>query len=282
MRPASGVMRLYYGLKMRPFYRDGRIGRGSDFMKTFARSRIGLAAAMGLLVACATSNKEVSQAPRSDDLLELLTGFGESLSKRNFTKAVDYMVPEEKALMLEGGVVPPEKQKMLMALPLQRLIRSPAVRVENGHIAGIYGLLPNLKQGEATANMASNESSGVPDSSSPSAAAAPQGPMASEAAVAPSQEDDMAASMAASAGNPNDPQLKSAVNKFFSAVNRKNWSGALAMINENERKLLLDDKGRLKESSKHRLAQIDQKNREALTLQDGKLTGVTLLLPSAD
>ncbi|MBW8887766.1 MAG: hypothetical protein JF616_08415 [Fibrobacteres bacterium] len=237
---------------------------------------------MGLLVACATSNKEVSQAPRSDDLLELLTGFGESLSKRNFTKAVDYMVPEEKALMLEGGVVPPEKQKMLMALPLQRLIRSPAVRVENGHIAGIYGLLPNLKQGEATANMASNESSGVPDSSSPSAAAAPQGPMASEAAVAPSQEDDMAASMAASAGNPNDPQLKSAVNKFFSAVNRKNWSGALAMINENERKLLLDDKGRLKESSKHRLAQIDQKNREALTLQDGKLTGVTLLLPSAD
>jgi hypothetical protein len=251
-------------------------------MKTFARSRIGLAAAMGLLVACATSNKEVSQAPRSDDLLELLTGFGESLSKRNFTKAVDYMVPEEKALMLEGGVVPPEKQKMLMALPLQRLIRSPAVRVENGHIAGIYGLLPNLKQGEATANMASNESSGVPDSSSPSAAAAPQGPMASEAAVAPSQEDDMAASMAASAGNQNDPQLKTAVSKFFSAVNRKNWSGALAMMNENERKMLLDDKGRLKESSKHRLAQIDQKNREALTLQDGKLTGVTLLLPSAD
>lgn len=232
---------------------------------------------MGLLVACATSNKEVSQAPRSDDLLELLTGFGESLSKRNFTKAVDYMVPEEKALMLEGGSVPPEKQKMLMALPLQRLIRSPAVRVENGHIAGIYGLLPNLKQGEASANMASNESSGVPDSSSASAAA-PQGPMASEAAVAPSQEDDMAAT----AGNPNDPQLKSAVNKFFSAVNRKNWSGALAMMNEGERKLLLDDKGRLKESSKHRLAQIDQKNREALTLQDGKLTGVTLLLPSPD
>jgi hypothetical protein len=251
-------------------------------MKTFARSRIGLAAAMGLLVACATSNKEVSQIPRSDDLLELLTGFGESLSKRNFTRAVDYMVPEERALMLEGGSVPPEKQKMLMALPLQRLIRSPSVRVENGHIAGIYGMLPNLKQGEASANMASAENSGVPDTSSANAAAAPQGPMASEAAVAPSQEDDMAASMAATSGNPNDPQLKSAVNKFFAAVNRKNWSGALAMINEGERKLLLDDKGKLKESSKHRLAQIDQKNREALTLQDGKLTGITLLLPSAD
>jgi hypothetical protein len=77
-----------------------------------------------------------------------------------------------------------------------------------------------------------------------------------------------------------DPQLKSAINKFFTAVNRRNWSGAVAMMNENERRLLVDDKGRLKESAKHRLAQIDQKNREALTLQDGKLTGVTLLLPN--
>jgi hypothetical protein len=52
------------------------------------------------------------------------------------------------------------------------------------------------------------------------------------------------------------------------------------MMNEGEKKLLLDDKGRMKESSKQRLSQIDQKNREALILQDGKLTGVTLLLPS--
>ena len=106
--------------------------------------------------------------------------------------------------------------------------------------------------------------------------------MASESGAEPSQEDDMSASAAAPSGNPNDPQLKAAVSKFFSTVNRKNWSGALALMNEGERKLLLDDRGKLKESSKHRLAQIDQKNREALTLQDGKLTGVTLLLPSAD
>lgn len=250
-------------------------------MKTFAKSRIGLAAAMGLLVACASSNKETaSQAPRSDDLLELLTGFGESLSKRNYTKAVDYMVPEEKALMLEGGSVPAEKQKMLLALPLQRLIRNPSIRVENGHIAGIYGVLPNLKQGEAAANMAS--AAGATDSSAANGvtAEAPKGPMAAEASTEVSADDIDAAS--ATAANPNDPQLKAAVNKFFVAVNKKNWSNALALMNENERKMLLDDKGRLKESAKHRLAQIDQKNRDALTLQDGKLTGVTLLLPSAD
>jgi hypothetical protein len=246
-------------------------------MKTFAGSRIGLAAALGILVACASSNKnEAAQAPRSDDLLELLTGFGESLSKRNFTKAVDYMVPEEKALMLEGGSVPPEKQKLLMALPLQRLIRSPSVRVENGHIAGIYGMLPNLRQGEAMSNMAANDSSG--SSASPSGDIGAQGPMAAGGPAEPAGEDADETAMASSGAA--DPQLKSAVSKFFAAVNRKNWSSAVSMINENERKLLLDDKGRLKESAKHRLAQIDQKNREALTLQDGKLTGVTLLLPN--
>jgi hypothetical protein len=249
-------------------------------MKTFARSRIGLAAALGMLVACASSKKEdVSQAPRSDDLLELLTGFGESLSKRNFSKAVDFMVPEEKALLVEGGSVPPEKQKMLLALPLQKLIRHPSIRVENGHIAGIYSLLPNLRQGEAS-NLASAEAGGLSDSAGPGSSA-PQGPMASEMAAAPAGEDDESAlAMGGSGSNPSDPQLKVAVNKFFAAVNHKNWSSALALMNEGERKLLLDDKGRLKESSKHRLAQIDQKNREALTLQDGKLTGVTLLLPT--
>jgi hypothetical protein len=245
-------------------------------MKTFAGSRIGLAAALGMLVACASSNKEAAQAPRSDDLLELLTGFGESLSKRNFTKAVDYMVPEEKALLLEGGSVPPEKQKLLMALPLQRLIRSPTVRVENGHIAGIYAMLPNLRQGEAMSNLAMNDSSA--SSASPSGDIGAQGPMASGAAAEPAGEDAEDAPLAADGAS--DPQLKSTVSKFFAAVNRKNWSSAVSMINENERKLLLDDKGRLKESAKHRLAQIDQKNREALTLQDGKLTGVTLLLPN--
>jgi hypothetical protein len=246
-------------------------------MKTFAGSRIGLAAALGILVACASSNnKEAAQAPRSDDLLELLTGFGESLSKRNFTRAVDYMVPEEKALLMEGGSVPPEKQKLLMALPLQRLIRSPSIRVENGHIAGIYGMLPNLRQGEAMSNMAANDSSA--SSASPSGDIGAQGPMAAGASAEPATDETDETAMAAS-GAP-DPQLKSAVSKFFAAVNRKNWSSAVSMINENERKLLLDDKGRLKESAKHRLAQIDQKNREALTLQDGKLTGVTLLLPN--
>jgi hypothetical protein len=252
-------------------------------MKMFIKQSAWMIAAMGLLIGCSSTHnqqQEATIAPHSDDLLELLTGFGESLSKRNFAKAVDYMVPEEKAMMMEGGTVPADKQKALLALPLQKLIRHPAVRVEHGKIAGIYTLLPNLNQG--TSNVASAPADGAaPDAAGSEAAPAEaSGPMASasESGVAPSESDE--SSEAAKPAPQNDAKLRETVNKFFSAVNRKNWQSALALMNDSERKLLLDDKGRLKESSKQRLAQIDQKNREALLLQDGKLTGVTLLLPA--
>lgn len=253
-------------------------------MTKISSTRVGLAVVVGLLMACASSSskRDTVQAPRSDDLLELLTGFGESLSKRNFARAVDYMVPEEKALMLEGGSVPVEKQKMLLALPLQKLIRHPAVRVENGHIAGIYSVLPNLRQGEANP-MAMTDESATPAAGmegDPMAAAESKGPMANGAtSESPEANEDMSTAQG-STPDVNDPQLKSTVNKFFSAVNKRNWTSALAMMSEGEKRMLLDEKGRLKESSKQRLSQIDQKNRDALILQDGKLSGVTLLLPS--
>jgi hypothetical protein len=213
----------------------------------------------------------------------LLTGFGESLSKRNYAKAVDYMVPEEKAMMMEGGSVPADKQKMLLALPLQKLIRHPGIRVENGHIAGIYAVLPNLRQGEANP-MAPSESDNSTEEASAtgsvdeSGSGEVKGPMAAQAPDSYSTED-MSASPEA---NANDPKLKAAANKFFAAINKRNWTSALAMMSDNEKTFLVDEKGRLKESSKQRLSQMDQKNWEALVMQDGKLTGVTLLLPSTN
>jgi hypothetical protein len=238
-------------------------------MKMFVTPRLGLVAVVSLLMACASGRKETSEVPETDDLLELLTGFGESLSKRNFERAVEYMVPEERALMLEGGTVPSEKQRMLMALPLQKLIRHPAVRVENGRIAGIYTVLPNLNQA-GSSDLAAEEPAIEEEGM---AAGTPAG----EAEAVATEEAEVAAAPETPQA---DPLLKETVNKFFTAVNNRNWSGALALINEGERKLLVDDKGRLKESAKQRLSQIDQQNRGALVLQDGKLTGVTLLLPS--
>ncbi len=245
-------------------------------MKKFSSSRVCLVAVMGLLMACSSTNREATKAPASDDLLELLTGFGESLSKRNYLRAVDYMVPEEKAMMMENGSVPVDKQKMLLALPLQRLIRHPGIRVENGHIAGIYSVLPNLRQGDAVTSMATDSlGTGSESMATTENASESQGSMSQPALEGAASEGEANPNNVA---QENDPRLKETVNKFFMAVNKRNWTTALAMMNDDEKKLLLDDKGRLKDSSKQRLSQMDQKNREALVMQDGKLTGVTLLL----
>src|SRR5262245_16479970 len=107
---------------------EGPDGRGSRkgwrTMKITTHRGAILAVALAFLAGCASSRKQDTVAPGSNDLLELLTGFGESLSKRNFQKAVSYMVPEERTLLVDpDGRVPEDKQKMLLALPLQKLIK---------------------------------------------------------------------------------------------------------------------------------------------------------------
>jgi hypothetical protein len=81
--------------------------------------------------------------------------------------------------------------------------------------------------------------------------------------------------------SPEEAQLKAAVRDFFQALNQGKYQDALSLVNENERSIFLDDKGRLKNSAKQRLEKIDQRtsSRDALLLRDGKITGVTLLLP---
>lgn len=222
-----------------------------------------------LFLACSSTHKDNSPPPGSNDILDLLTGFGESVSKRDFVKAVGYLTPSERALMLNAnGQVPEDKQKALAALHLSRLIRMPGVHVENGYLAGIYDILPNDREAPA----GSAEESATAESTDGSAASeAPAEEMAAEEGQRPPE----------GFGAPkDDPELKQAVNKFFKAISQKNWNAALAMMNEDERKVLLDDRGKLKENAKSRLQNMDSNGKEALTLQDGKLTGVTLLLPA--
>jgi hypothetical protein len=236
------------------------------------------AATFCLLMACSSSRKESNVPQGSNDILDLLTGFGESVSKRDYNKAVGYLVPEERAQLTDSrGQVPEDKQKALSSLRLARLIRMPGVRVENGYLAGIYNVLP-LNEGERPVSSETGEdpllSEGSPAAESEEVATE----QASEENSGEGSEDMYGAK---AAENPaENPELTEAVNKFFKAVSQKNWQVALSMMNDNEKKILTDDKGRLKETSKNRLKNIDSAGKEALTLQDGKLTGVTLLLPA--
>lgn len=227
-----------------------------------------------LLLACfgCASNQRAQEAPRSQDLLELLTGFGESLSKRNFALAADYLVPEDKAMLVdERGRVPEDKQRAMQALPLQRLLNHPRVRVEEGRIAGIYALLPNLSQGKAVALGAEGDSAASPEYQAlfgERGSASAEGGMPAEmpAGEAPFSSDPTAY----------DRQL---AEEFFAAVTRRKWAEALGYVHETERQRLVDEKGRVTEKTKRRLARLQQDDLRALLLVDGKLTGVTLVLP---
>ena len=128
------------------------------------KSRLYASAVILFLVGCSSTQRDVAiegedkyvSAPvkGSNDFLELLTGFGESISRRDFDRAVAHLIPFERALILDAnGNVPEAKKKDLMALPLHKLIRSPTVRVENNYLAGIYDLLPSTRE-----NAEANES----------------------------------------------------------------------------------------------------------------------------
>jgi hypothetical protein len=285
-RPAARLPPYY--IRHRTLRHDLSAKRGSLKMKTTTRPSTSLASlALSLLLsmlllACASKPKDTGTPSGSNDILDLLTGFGESISKRDYVKAVGYMTPSERSLMLDGsGQVPEDKQKALAALRLSRLIRMPGVHVENGYLAGIYEILPSDQASQANVstseNQVTSEEAPAADASQETEVANTQpaeGDEQAEVATSPSQQGNTLGTAQSS------PELTQAVNKFFKAVTQKNWNAALAMMNDDERKILTDDRGKIKEASKARLQHIDSEGKDALTLQDGKLTGVTLLLPA--
>jgi hypothetical protein len=241
---------------------------------------------LGLLgTGCSTTKKDPNQPQPSDDILELLTGFGESISQRDYQRAVGYLTPEDRSLILNAnGKVPEDKQRALSALPLQRLIRSQGVRVEGGYLAGIYDRLPVLRPIDelATQSESSSETpSGIENGREDESQTLGQSATGGYEDLLDGKEAPELAEMELPQVSPEEAQLKAAVRDFFQALNQGKYQDALSLVNENERSIFLDDKGRLKNSAKQRLEKIDQRtsSRDALLLRDGKITGVTLLLP---
>ena len=130
-----------------------------NFINLFAqnKSRLYVSAVILFLVGCSSTQREAAiegektrvsiPVKGSGDFMELLTGFGEAISHRDFDRAVAHLIPFERALILDAnGNVPASRKKDLMALPLHKLIRSPTVRVENNYLAGIYDLLPSVRE----------------------------------------------------------------------------------------------------------------------------------------
>jgi hypothetical protein len=186
--------------------------------------------------------------------LEVLTSFSTALNAKYYQKAVWYLCQEDQMKILNAaGEVPPGFREKLRALKLSTLNGNPSVEIVHGKIDGLYELLPVLDQGPAS-------NSGIDvsvESELPAGAAQSNGeiPMRSQA------------------------ELKAAAEKFFESVRVRHWSRALDYLDEREKTVFEKGNGKLRIGTRRRLAAVDTASWDALTLKDGKLTGLVLIVP---
>ena len=157
-----------------------------------------------------------------------------------------------KTPLLRPEGILPEYRDRVRAIRRTTLLNNPLIEVKHGLIYGISDVLPVLALGEA-------DTLGLhvrPDSL---------------VAVVPDSGKI--------AESRNQKELKRTSEAFFRAVSRRDWKKAMDYLDVQDRGDFLDAKGKVKEEARERLAEVDTSEWDALTLKDGKLTGVVLIIP---
>lgn len=209
-----------------------------------------LLAVMGI-VGCSTSAFPRHSDPKQERL-DVLTSFTLALSKHDYRAAAAYLAPEDRAKLAgaEAGILP-EYRERVSAIRRATLLNNPLIEIRRGLIYGIPDVLPVLAQGHAD----SLDLHAAPDTG--------------WAAVPDSTRSEAT----------REKELKRAAEAFFHAVSKQEWEKALGYLAPGERQEFLDPKGKLKAEDRWRLASVDTSQWGALTLRDGKLTGVVLIIP---
>lgn len=206
-----------------------------------------------LILACSGGRQDRSNVS-GDVQLEILTSFSLALSKREFEKAIGHLAESERTQLLgPDGKVSPEVQDRLRALQLSTLYKDPSVRVSHRKISGIAGSLPVLKQAEAVDSLL------LPDE-----ADAPSPAVVSELAVAPGPDLD---------------PIRKTTRDFFRSIRSRQWRKALNYLDDRERAVFMQRNGDLRTGTRRRLSAADTSAWDALSLKDGKLMGVVLIVP---
>jgi hypothetical protein len=203
------------------------------------------------LAGCSLSASRSGSGP-GRERLDVLTSYTLALSKRDYVEAARFLAPADRAKLADpaGGILP-EYRERVRAVRRTTLVNNPLIEVRNGLIYGIPDVLPVLALGQPDTVAAAETAY---------ADAAPAGPDTTAAAN-------------------ERRELRRTSEAFFRAVSKRDWRKAMDYVAEQERKDFLDDKGALRAQARTRLAAADTSEWEALTLMDGKLTGVVLILP---
>jgi hypothetical protein len=153
-----------------------------------------------------------------------------------------------------GGVLPQFKER-LCAMRLTTLVNNPMIRIEHGKILGIYDLLPVLDQAPPLAADA--------DPMQITVAGIDAGPSVEKHRYNQAQDE-----------------LRKASEAFFRSVQAGKWKKAINLLDEREKNGFLRSDGQLKEGTRRRLAAVDTSSWEALALENGKLSGIVLIIPA--
>jgi hypothetical protein len=206
-----------------------------------------LAAGLVALAGCAGKSGKAFDS-RGPERLEILTNYTLLLSKRDFEGAAAMLSPADRDRLLgQDGQVRPEFRDRLRAMRHSTLVANPLVTIERGRIRGIFDLMPVLGQGEPA----------------PIAVDVP--------AETPSRDPEE---------QPGREELRAATASFFKSLRARDYGKAMSMLAPQERRVFLREDGKVKEEARRRLAAVDTNSWDALTLENGMLTGAVLIIPS--
>lgn len=205
--------------------------------------------ALSILAAACTGGRGI-RAER----LDILTSFTVALSERDYAAAAALLSPGDQSALADpqNGILPEYRIRM-RAMRLTTLADNPLIEVSHGRIDGIRDILPVLDQG---AKLESDSAAGVPETGF-AKVPAPGDPLRREAEA-----------------------VRRTSASFFRSIRMRDWQGALAFVDPQERQGFLRQDGSLREETRRRLAEADTSAWDALTLKDGKLTGIVLIIPS--
>jgi hypothetical protein len=182
-----------------------------------------------------------------EELLDVLARFSTAVDKREYHRAIAMLVPEDQVRMLDkGGKVPEAIKVKLDALDPKSLAADRRVDLVRGRLKGIYDCLPCLDQGEPAVVEKT-----VPKPLEPPADASPEGLEKARKAMA---------------------------KDFYQKIQTGRWQKASGLVHPDEWKVFLDADGNLSDLNERRLQAIEECDLDALTLEDGLLTGLVVLV----
>lgn len=196
-----------------------------------------------------TSYKEVEgrSCTEPEELLDVLSGFSTAVQKLDYHKAISMLVPADQSRMLgPDGKVPEEIKVKLDALDFKALTTDRRIDLVRGKLKGIFDCLPCLDQGPAA--VVEKE---TPKTPAPPEEGSPEGVEKARQALA---------------------------KDFYRKIQTGRFREASALVDPGEWKVFTAEDGSLSDLTERRLQAMEECDLDALTLRDGLLTGVVVLL----